>query len=86
MNNMKITDYIDEFVNALKKQLEDDEKRWGDTWLYRPKEGQELRTRARYNDYFDQFIMTGIPVPWLKIVGNAFICWIRDNHPEIFKG
>lgn len=75
---------MDEFIEALTKQLADDEKRWGDTWLYRTKEGQELRTRARYNDYFDQFIMTAAPVPWLKIVGNAYICWLRDNHPEIW--
>jgi len=85
MNNMKTTDFLDEFIDALRKQLEDDEKRWGDTWLYRTRMGQELRTREKYNDYFDQFFMTNVPVPWLKIVGNAFICWIREQHPEIWK-
>jgi len=26
------------------------------------------------------------PVPWLKIVGGALICWIREQHPELFPG
>lgn len=85
MNNMKVTDFMNDFVEALTKQLEEDENRWGDTWIARTREGQELRTRVKFNDYYDQFVMKGIPVPWLKIVGNAMICWIREQHPEIWK-
>ena len=57
-----VYDYMEEFVEALMKQLRADNKRWGSTWRRRPKKGQ---------------------VPWLKIVGNAMICWIREQHPEI---
>lgn len=30
------------------------------------------------------FENAGTPVPWMKIVGRALICWIRDNHPELY--
>ena len=75
----KLRDYLPEFIEALEKQLDEDDKRWGDTWKERPIEGQELRTEARYNDYFAQFKHAGIPVPWMKVVGEALICWVREN-------
>ncbi len=78
-----LVDYLDEFIQALRKQLHSDFLRWGNTWRTRPKEGQELRTRTRFDDYFDMFRETGEPVPWMKVIGNALICWIRDNHPEL---
>lgn len=78
-----IIDFVPEFLTALEEQIESDYKRWGNTWLNRPKEGQELRTKARYTDYFDMFEQAGTPIPWLKIVGGALICWIRENHPEL---
>lgn len=79
----RVADFVPEFIDKLIVQLEADHNRWGNTWLNRPKEGQELRTKARYTDYFDMFKQAGTPVPWLKIVGGALICWIRDNHPEL---
>jgi len=82
----KVEDYLPEFIEALKKQLQDDEKRWGDTWQKRPIEGQEERTRATFNNYFDMFENGKTPIPWLKVAGNALICWIReyerDNYYE----
>lgn len=78
-----VSDFIDEFIEKLIEQLEADHKRWGNTWLKRPKEGQELRTKARFTDYFDMFEEAGTPVPWMKIVGGALICWIRENHLEL---
>ena len=78
-----VTDFLEEFKDALFHQLVSDHARWGDTWLHRPREGQELRTKARYTDYFDMFEHAGTPVPWMKIVGGAMICWIRENHPEL---
>jgi len=82
---MKIADFIPEFVEMLKKQLEADDYRWGDTWLHRTRKGQEDRTIKTFRDYFDQYERAGVPMPWLKIIGNALICWIRENHPEIWK-
>lgn len=78
MYKNKLIDYLPEFIEAFKGQLEYDEGEWGDTWKHRPREGQELRTKARYDTYFDQFLYAGKPVPWLKIIGGAFICWVRD--------
>lgn len=82
----RTVDFIDEFATALKQQLEEDERRWGDTWLRRPKEGQEARTFARFHDYEDMFEHGDVPVPWLKVAGEALICWVREQHPELFDG
>lgn len=81
---MKFLDFLPEFVDALTKQLENDQKRWGDTWLNRPRIGQEERIFARYRDYYDQFLYSDNPIPWLKVTGEAFIAWVRENHPELF--
>lgn len=83
---MSVLDFLPEFTEALAKQLKSDEVRWGDTWLKRARDGQEERTKHTYNDYFDQFENAGTPVPWLKIAGGALICWIREQHPELFGG
>lgn len=83
MKPEKLTDYLGEFAEALHKQLIADEKRWGDTWRKRPKEGQEDRTAARYQDYWDRFKNGGEPIPWLKVIGGAYICWLREVHPEL---
>jgi hypothetical protein len=79
-----VWDFMKEFTDALQKQLEDDEVRWGNTWLKRVPMGQEARVIAKFNDYFDQYKETGRPLPWLKIAGNAMICWIRDQHHELW--
>lgn len=82
---MKVTDFIPEFVEALTKQLNEDDARWGDTWLKRTTEGQDDRTIKKFNDYFDQYKNAGTPLPYMKIIGNALICWIRTKHPEIWE-
>lgn len=81
---MKVTDYLDEFIKDLTEQLEKDQKKWGSTWIMRPREGQEKRIEARIAAYFDQFKYGKTPVPWLKIAGNCMIAHIRDQHPELF--
>lgn len=74
-----LLEYLPDFMKALESQLTEDQKRWGDTWTKRSKEGQEMRTREVYDNYFDQFENAGIPIPWLKIVGGALICWVREQ-------
>ena len=74
--------FENEFVPQMKKQLENDQKRWGDTWKKRPEKGQEMRIKARYNDYFDMFENASTNINWLKIVGNAVIAQARIDHPE----
>ena len=75
----KLVDYVPEFTEALTRQLEEDEKRWGDTWKKRSIDGQEMRTKARFDDYFEQFQNAGTPIPWMKVVGEALICWVRER-------
>lgn len=82
---MKVWDILPEFVEALEEQLKKDDTRWGDTWIHRTRKGQEERTQVAFMNYFDQYNIAGIPVPWLKIIGNALICWYREQHPEIWK-
>ena len=82
---MKTWDFLQEFSDALKNQLEQDDKRWGDTWLQRTPEGQEIRIEEDIKTYFDQFRNAGVPVPWLMVAGLALIAWVRENHPEIWE-
>jgi hypothetical protein len=77
-----LIDYLPEFTEALKEQIVSDQFRWGNTWKDRPIEGQEMRTKARFDDYFAQFEHTGTKIPWLKIVGGAFICWVREQNQQ----
>lgn len=81
--DIKLLEYFEEFMESVKAQLRSDNERWGDTYLNRTKEGQEERTRHTYMDYFDQFENAGTSVPWEKVVGGAFICWLRENHSEL---
>jgi len=52
-----------EFTKALKRQLEGDQRRWGDTWKERPEEGQEERIWVILLGYFDQWRNGGVPIP-----------------------
>jgi hypothetical protein len=79
-----LLDYFDDFVTAFGLQLVSDERRWGDTWKKRPREGQEDRAFARFKDYKDQFDNTGTPIPWMKVAGEALICWVRDKYPDTY--
>jgi len=83
-NQMEPLDFLDEFVEEVKADLERGSKKWGDTWLKRPREGQVGRIRQYLNDHFDRFENAGTPVKWESVAGEALIGWIRDNHPEIF--
>ena len=81
---MNVWDFLPEFTEALQKQLESDEKRWGDTWQHSVRGGQENRIMANIDNYYDQWRNGGNSIPWLKIAGLALIAWIRENNPEIF--
>lgn len=82
---MKIWDFIPEFAKALVKHLkEKDDPRWGDTWLKRTRRGQEERTIANFNNKFDKYLNGSQSIDWLAIAGDALICWIREQHPEIW--
>jgi hypothetical protein len=76
--------FLPEFMKALEQQLKEDDLRWGDTWLLRTREGQTERNIVTFRDYFDKYEQVGTPINWLKIAGNALICWIRENHIGLF--
>lgn len=73
---------LPEFADDLTAQLESDDERYGETWRYRLREGQEERIFADIDRYADQFRHGGQPVPWLKVAGLALIGWAREHHPE----
>jgi len=75
-----LVEHLPEFMEAVKGQVDKDQERWGDTWKKRSRLGQEERAFERYRDYLDQFRNAGTPIPWLKIVGEALICWVREKE------
>lgn len=76
---MTLLDVLPKFIAVLTAQVEADQKRWGDTWRKRPREGQEDRIFHRFMDYYDQWKNAGTPIPWLKVAGEALIGWAREN-------
>jgi len=81
---MKLWDFLPEFIEAFEAQLRSDDVRWGDTWLHRSPEGQEERLFGDVTDYFDKFKHGNEPMPFLKVIGNAYICWVRELKPNFF--
>lgn len=83
----KTTDFLNEFTEALRQQLEEDHERWADTWLERglvwKGVTQEERFAAWVEDGIAEHFVDGEPLPWLKFAGEALIGWVRENHPEI---
>lgn len=80
----RVIDFLDEFIEAVKADLERGEKRWGDTWLKRTIAGQDERFRQYFNDRFDRAINGNEPVRYESFAGDALIGWIRVHHPELF--
>lgn len=86
-----LLDYLEEFITQLKSQLLSDQARWGDTWKNRPigdykGHGDQVdRIMARYQDYYDQYKNAGTPMPWMKVVGEALIAWVRETYPNTYK-
>ena len=88
MTDKTLLDFLPEFEDSLKEQLEKDQLRWGDTWKHRPVEENEEwqhqneRAYQRFIDYYDQWKYADTPIPWLKIAGECVIAYTRENHPE----
>jgi len=81
-NDVELLKFLPEFTDAFKDQLISDFLRWGNTWKLRNVGNQDHRIFARFRDYWDQHVMGGVAIPWLKVIGNAYIAWVRENHPE----
>ena len=81
---MNTRDFVSDFAKALAEHLKKDDLRWRDTWLKRTRRGQEERTINNFRDKFDKYLFAGQPIDWLAIAGDALICWVREQHPEIW--
>jgi len=77
---MKVWDFLPKFMEELKSQLEEDDKRWGDTWRKRVRQGHEERIMSDFMNYYDQWKNGGNSIPWLKVAGLALIAWIRETQ------
>ena len=80
---MRVVDFLDEFVEALEKDLLKGEEKYGDTWLERDRENQISRILNTHDAYYDRYEREGGNFPWVSVAGNAMIAWIRDNYPEL---
>lgn len=81
---MKVWDFFPEVMSALEDQLEEDDKVHGDEWLKRTRKGQEDRIFDRLDNYYMDWFLNEVPIPWLKIIGLAMIGWLREKHPEVW--
>jgi len=82
--------YLPEFIEDLESQLKADDKRWGKTWKKRDKEGQVERLKPWINDMCDRLeygnlTTTEKQMEYLKLVGNAYINWVREKYPEGYR-
>ena len=82
MSKKTLVEFLPETFEQVTEQLKNDEKRWGDTWKHRARLGQKKRVFDRFTDYFDRYRFAGEPIPWLKVIGEAHIALVRENHPE----
>lgn len=82
---MNTWDFLPEFIEAFGEKLKKDAERWGNTWLLRPRIGQEERTIQSTNNRFDKYRNVGVPLDNMSIIGDCYINWIREQHPEFWK-
>jgi len=79
----RVISFLPHFVVQMRRQLKDDEKRWGEAWLRYPLRGQTSRIFQRFWDYWMQWHLANQPMPWLKIACYAMIAWIRTTWPDV---
>lgn len=80
----ELLEYLDEFVEALREQIIEDNKRWGNTWVERGLvwngKSQEQRFFEWVIEKYLQYAHKNKPFPWLKIAGEAMIGYIREVY------
>lgn len=88
---ISLVDFLPEFFKAFAEQIEADQERWGNVWLQRPikstakYDSQNVRIYNRFDEYWAEYEDSLIDdIPWLKVIGNAYIAWVRLQHPELF--
>jgi hypothetical protein len=83
LKDVNLIDEIRRTAEDLEIQLWEDEKRYGDTWKERglvwKGMNQETRFFYKMQEYFEDFVQQGVPMPWTKILGEAHICLVRER-------
>lgn len=83
LKNVNLLDELRETMEDVEIQLFDDEKRYGDTWKLRglvyKGMNQETRWFYKMQDYFEDFMENGTPIPWDKVIGEAHIAKVREK-------
>lgn len=83
LKDVNLLDELRETMEDVEIQLYEDEKRYGDTWKERglvyKGMNQETRWFYKMQDYFEDFMNNGTPIPWDKVIGEAHICKVREK-------
>lgn len=87
LKDVKLIHELKETMEDVELQLLEDEKRWGDTWKERGlifnNQSQEERFFSKMQEYITDYRVMGIPVPWLKIIGEAHIALVREKKLSV---
>lgn len=82
-------DYVDEIADMLRAQLQEDQKKWGTTWIERGYEGQDERFKNWLRTKFSGDLSLpsaaiwgepGVRPDYLKIMGECLICLVREKY------
>lgn len=83
LKNVKLIDELDFTFSDVEQQLINDEIRYGDTWKERGLvfngQSQEVRWFYKMQDYFEDYMNEGTPIPWKKVIGEAHIALVREK-------
>lgn len=83
LKNIKLINELDFTFVDVEKQLIEDQERWGDEWKRRglvyKGQSQETRFFNKIREYEHDYIENNIPVPWVKIIGEAHIALVREK-------
>lgn len=83
LKDVNFLDELRETMEDVEIQLFEDEKPYGDTWKERGLlyggMNQETRWFYKMQDYFQDFMDNGIPIPWTKVIEKAHIAKVREK-------
>jgi len=82
-----LPEYFDEFAEALKKQIELDDIRWGSTWIDRGLMFENKTQEERFTNWVEQKLINwkfsrDKKFPWVKVAGEAMIGYVREKYME----
>ena len=84
LKDVNLIDELNETFVDLEKQLLEDQEKWGDTWKERGlvynNKSQEERWFEKMKKYYLDYLENGVPIPWLKVMGEAHIAYVREKN------